>query len=217
MPCLTKILPFNQVGWIIRGGSGWCIVLSPSKSLTENDWGMGAKYCCSFGYKNMKTNETAFTGLKWSPQKSGSETWWLLITHRFTSGIQTKSYCTKPCGWQRLNLTWKWNEYALLTISWDTKIYLGVHIMFKVFMVALSTLAPTTRRQVRSLRDKLVTESKPKGLWEALHQVKQHLLSQKGTLEVLYFRSLVKTSIPGAGSQVGCHPWEWESGMTEAT
>lgn len=27
---------------------------------------MRAKYCCSFGYKGMKTNETAFTGLKWS-------------------------------------------------------------------------------------------------------------------------------------------------------
>ena len=59
------------------------------------------------------------------------------------------------------------------------------------FMEALSTLATTTKRQVGSLRDKLgILNQAQKGLREALHQVKQHLLPQKGTLEGALFQKI---------------------------
>lgn len=125
LQCLTKSLPFNQVEWIIKRQQITGVLYCPHQNHSEKTtWVWGQSTAAPLVTKGMNTNEIASIGLKWSLEEW---VWNMMATYHSQIHLwnSEKGYCIKPCGWQRLNLTWKWNEYALLTISWDTKNIFG--------------------------------------------------------------------------------------------
>ena len=158
--------------------------------------------------KGMKTNETAFTGLKWSLKEW---VWNMMATYHSQIHLwnSDKGYCTKPCGWQRLNLTWKWNEYALLTISWDTKKYIWVCTLYLRFYGGSINIGPNNQEASAEPQGQTwITESSPKGALRSTSSGKTTLvISKRDTRGCFISEVWSRLASQGRGSQVGCHPW----------